>query len=101
MNPLDDDPRDPEVLPEEIVDWQPTHGGGLTRMASARPALPGGAAAIGMGTALAIAMGAFAIGAVAVGALAIGRMTVGRARFRELEIDHLIVRKLSVLRGGR
>ena len=85
----------PEFLPEEIIEWQPTHRG---RLPLVRPAVAGGAA-VGLATAAAIAMGAFAIGAVAVGALAIGRLRVGKARFGELEIDHLIVRRLTVLRG--
>lgn len=94
MNPQDEDPRDPEVLPEEIVHWQPNP----RSLPVARPAVAGGAAAVGVGTVLAIAMGAFAIGALAVGAMAIGRLAVGRARFRELEIDNLIVHRVSGLR---
>jgi len=44
----------------------------------------------------ALALGAIAVGALAIGALAIGRLSVGRARFRRVEIDELVVRKLRV-----
>ena len=40
--------------------------------------------------------GAFALGAFAVGALAIGRMAVGSARIKRMEIDELIVGKLTI-----
>jgi hypothetical protein len=40
-------------------------------------------------------LGALAVGAMAVGALAIGRLAVGGARFKRLEIDELVVRKLG------
>ena len=49
------------------------------------------AAAIG-----AIATGAFAVGALAIGALAIGRISLGCGRIRHLEIDELVVGKLTV-----
>jgi hypothetical protein len=45
----------------------------------------------------AVAVGARAIGALAVGALAIGKLGVGPARFERVEIDELIVRKLTIL----
>ena len=45
----------------------------------------------------AAAFGAMALGALAIGALAIGRLAVGRARFKDLEIDQLTVRKLRIL----
>ena len=45
----------------------------------------------------AAAVGALAIGALAIGALAIGRLAVGHARFKDLEIDRLTVRKLKIL----
>lgn len=44
-----------------------------------------------------VAIGAGAIGAMAIGALAIGRLYVGTARFKRLEIDELVVRKLTIL----
>jgi hypothetical protein len=50
-----------------------------------------GAAAIG-----ALATGAFALGALAIGAVAIGRMTMGCGRIKHLEIDELIVGKLTI-----
>jgi hypothetical protein len=45
---------------------------------------------------LAAALGAVAIGALALGAVAIGRLVVGSARFRRLEVDELVVRKLMI-----
>jgi hypothetical protein len=50
-----------------------------------------GAAAIG-----ALAVGAFAVGALAIGALAIGRMSLGSARAKRIEIDELVVGKLTI-----
>jgi hypothetical protein len=50
-----------------------------------------GAAAIG-----AIATGAFALGALAIGAVTVGRMSMGCGRIRHLEIDELIVGKLTI-----
>jgi hypothetical protein len=50
------------------------------------------AAAVGL-----TAVGALAIGAVSLGALAIGSLAVGKARFRRLQIDDLVVRRLHIL----
>lgn len=58
--------------------------------AAAAGALSTGAAALG-----GMAVGALAVGAIAIGALAIGRLSVGKARFRRLEIDELIVHRVS------
>ena len=72
----------------EIVHWYPPrrHLEGAVGVRAA------GAASVG-----ALAMGALAFGAMAIGALAIGRLVVGKARFRDLEIDRLTVRKLKIL----
>jgi len=75
------DPREPETLPEPLVEWQPSH-----RLA---PRTASGAL-IGAALLGAVAMGAFAIGALAIGTLAVGRMRIGR-----LEVDHLVVRRSS------
>ena len=53
-----------------------------------------GAAAIG-----AVAVGAFAVGALAIGALAIGRLSLGSARAKRIEIDELVVGKLTIREG--
>jgi hypothetical protein len=76
------EPREPETLPEPIVEWQPNHHRMTTQ---ATGGLILGAALFG-----ALAMGAFAIGAMAIGSLAVGRMRIGR-----LEVDHLVVRRSS------
>jgi hypothetical protein len=55
-----------------------------------------GRMALGAASAGAIAVGAFALGAMAVGAMAIGRLAIGSARVKRLEIDELIVGKLTV-----
>jgi hypothetical protein len=60
------------------------------------------AGALGWGAVGGIAIGSLALGAIAVGAFAIGRLSVGglsvrRARFRRVEIDDLVVRRLTVL----
>ncbi len=47
----------------------------------------------------ALAVGAFAIGAAAVGALAIGRLFIGKSHIKTLEIDNLIVRRLTLEPG--
>ena len=95
MDPTsDDDLRDPETLPEEIVHWQPVHA----RHDAGRPDRPfRGGAAVAAGALLAFAVGAVAIGALAIGSLAIGRLAVGRVRLRAVEIDSLVVRRLTVL----
>jgi len=86
---------EPETLPEEIVQWQPTHRpGGL---AQAHAAVAQGASATGSWVVGALAMGALALGAVAIGALAIGRLNVRHARFGRLVVDDLTVRRLRVL----
>ncbi|MGH7490065.1 MAG: hypothetical protein ACREMY_31330, partial [bacterium] len=48
----------------------------------------------------ALAFGALAVGALAIGSLAVGRIIIGKARFREVEIDDLTVRRLRVLDVG-
>jgi len=63
--------------------------------AAAAGALSTGAAALG-----GLAVGALAVGAVAIGALAIGRLSIGHfsargARIRRLEIDELIIHRVS------
>jgi hypothetical protein len=62
----------------------------MAKGAVAAGALSTGAAALG-----GVAVGALAVGAIAIGALAIGRLSVGKARFRRLEIDELIVHRVS------
>ena len=73
----------------EIVHWYPPRRHLAGSAVGIRAA---GAASVG-----ALAMGALAFGAMAIGALAIGRLAVGRAKFRDLEIDRLTVRKLRIL----
>ncbi len=51
----------------------------------------------GLSALLTLATGAAALGFMAIGALAIGRLVVGEARFKRLEIDELVVRKLTLL----
>jgi hypothetical protein len=83
IDPLDEAPAEP------VVEWQPTHR-----------ILAGQATAGSVGLAVAVgalAFGALAIGAVAIGALAIGRLAVGRVRLRDVEIDNLLVRKVTGL----
>jgi hypothetical protein len=63
-----------------------------------------GKASVGRASAGALAIGASAIGALSVGALAVGVLAVGRFRLRDgrvkrLEIDELIVRRLTILEG--
>ncbi len=53
-------------------------------------------AALGAATIGAIATGAFALGALAIGAVAIGRMVLGCGHIKHLEIDELIVGKLTI-----
>jgi hypothetical protein len=55
-----------------------------------------GASALGAGAIGAIALGAFAVGAIAVGSLAIGRIVLGSARIKRMQIDELIVGKLTI-----
>jgi hypothetical protein len=55
-----------------------------------------GASAVGATVIWGVAIGSIAIGALAIGALAIGGLAIGRARFRRLEIDDLVVRKLRI-----
>jgi len=83
---------EPETLPEEIVHWQPTHRPPVRVGAS--PGVAAGGAVSMLAAVGALALGALAIGALSVGAMAIGRLAVGRARFRELEIDRLIIHRI-------
>jgi hypothetical protein len=85
----DEDPVEPEVLPEEIVHWQPGH----RRLASPQQNVAVRRLALGAVALGAFAVGALAIGALAIGSLAVGRLAVGRARFRRLEVDDLVVRR--------
>ena len=86
-----DDPTEPEVLPDQIVQWQPTH------RIEAKAGVAHGAGATGAAVWGALAVGALALGVVAIGALAIGRLVVRDARFGRLKVDELIVRKLHVI----
>ncbi len=45
-------------------------------------------------------LGALTLGAFAVGALAIGRLVIGRAWFGRVEIDELMVGKLTLVERG-
>ena len=97
---VDTEEDEPEILPEEIVHWQPTHRGAA--LAEARGAVAHGASATGGQVAGllafgALALGAVALGAVAIGALAIGRLWVREARFGRLTVDDLTVRRFRVL----
>ncbi len=60
-----------------------------------------GRAALGAAAVGAIATGAFALGALAIGALAIGRLSMGCGRIKHLEIDELIVGKLTIREESR
>jgi hypothetical protein len=95
MTPSDflSEPFDPARLGGPGADQGVPRGrssAGLATGAVAAGALSTGAAALG-----GVAVGALAVGAIAIGALAIGRLSVGRARFRRLEIDELIVHRVS------
>jgi hypothetical protein len=61
-----------------------------------RPAPVASALALG-----AVAVGAIAIGALAIGRLAIDRVAVKRARFGQLEVDELTVRKFHLIEHSR
>jgi hypothetical protein len=76
---------EPEILPQEIVQWQPGRG----RVVNTPKAL--NSSAIGAAVVGAVALGAVALGAVAIGRLAIGSLALGRGRIKRLEIDKLIV----------
>jgi hypothetical protein len=84
---------EPEVLPDQIVQWQPTH----RPLTTAHGAVAQGASATGSSIIGALALGALALGTVAIGALAIGRLNVRHARLGRVEIDDLVVRRLRVL----
>ena len=90
---IDVDEDEPEVLPEEIVHWQPTH----RPLNQAHGAVAQGASATGSSIVGALAMGALALGAVAIGALAIGRLNVRYVKLGKVEIDDLVVRRFRVL----
>jgi hypothetical protein len=88
----------PAAAADEIVHWQPAH----RPLAQTHGAVAQGASATGSAIVGAFALGALALGAVAIGALAVGRLSVGRlavrgARLGKVEIDQLLVRKLTVL----
>lgn len=81
---------DEEADAPELVHWYPAgRRFGLP--------MPGSPQALTAAALAATALGAMAIGALAIGALAIGRLAVGSARFRRLEIDDLVVRRLRIL----
>jgi O-antigen ligase len=61
------------------------------------PAVSSGAGALGALAVGSFAAGALAVGALAIGALAIGKLAVRKAKFGEMEIDGLTVRRLRVL----
>jgi len=81
-----EDLTEPDDLPQEIVEWQPTHG----RLINTPR--------VNTGWFAAAALGAVAIGALAIGTLAIGSLAVGRARVRRLRIDDLEVGRLRILK---
>ncbi|MDO8911379.1 MAG: hypothetical protein Q8N10_01125 [Phenylobacterium sp.] len=59
---------------------------------------------MGAGAVGAVAFGAFAVGALALGVLSIGYLAVGglalgRGHIKHLEIDDLVVRKLTIVDG--
>jgi hypothetical protein len=89
----DEDHEEPEILPEEIVHWQPGH----RRLVGPQPNVAARRLAVGAVAVGAVAVGALAIGALAIGSLAIGRLVIGRARFRRLEIDELVIRRVRPL----
>jgi hypothetical protein len=90
---IDVDEDEPEVLPEQIVQWQPNH----RPLTTAHGAVAQGASATGSSVIGALALGAMALGAVAIGVLAIGRLNVRHARFGRVVIDDLVVKRLRVL----
>ena len=90
---IDVDEDGPEVLPEEIVHWQPNH----RPLNQTHGAVAQGASATGSSIVGALAMGALALGAVAIGALAIGRLNVRYVKLGKVEIDDLVVRRFRVL----
>ena len=90
---IDVDEDEPEVLPEEIVHWQPNH----RPLNQAHGAVAQGASATGSSIVGALALGALAIGAVAIGALAIGRLNVRYVKLGRVDIDDLVVRRFRVL----
>jgi hypothetical protein len=85
-----EDLNEPDTLPNDIVEWQPTH----RPLADARLGRAHVAEATGGAVLAAFAMGALAVGALAIGVLAIGRLNIGRAHIRRLEIDELVVRRI-------
>ncbi len=56
-----------------------------------------GAASLVAGSLGAVAVGAFTIGAFAAGVFVIAKLKVAAGRFERLEIDELIVRKLTIV----
>ncbi|SFJ18286.1 hypothetical protein [Caulobacter sp. UNC279MFTsu5.1] len=97
MTPSDflSEPFDPARIGAlEAQDQDAIHAAGrppaMATSAATAGALSTGAAALG-----GMAVGALVVGALAIGALAIGRLSVGKARFRRLEIDELIVHRVS------
>ena len=90
---IDVDLDEPEVLPEEIIHWQPTH----RPITTAHGAVAQGASATGSSIIGALALGALALGAVAIGVLAIGRLNVRYVKLGRVDIDDLVVRRFRVL----
>ena len=58
------------------------------------------AAAIGNLAIGGLVAGALAVGAAAIGALAIGSLAIRKARLKDVEIDRLTVRHLSIVEDG-
>ena len=82
---------DPEELPQSIVDWQPVHQRDDGVALAKGHTLSAGAAG-------ALAFGALALAGFAIGAVAVGRLSIGSARARRMEIGHLVVGKISMLK---
>ncbi len=71
-----------------------------SRGAVATVAEASGSALIGALALGGLAVGALAIGAMVIGSLGIGRLNIRSAKLGKVEIDDLIVRRLTVLERG-
>lgn len=89
---------DPYAYPP--ADFEATRRRPGVKAQTAGATLVGGSVAggrlTGAAAMVALATGAMALGALAIGALFIGRLVVGDARFRRLEIDELVVKRLTL-----
>jgi hypothetical protein len=65
----------------------------LSRELGQRHIVLGQSVALALG---AMAVGALAFGALAIGAVAVGRLMIGRARVRRIEIDDLVIHRLTL-----